>query len=286
MNTTRDDKTEGAQSLQLETKNHVACTGPNTIPVRAGQNYLLSFDYKSLYGRYAGYYLGFDDLAGTSFFKRLDDTGGNWNTVTKAITVPPGAENLKLWVYAYPDSSGIGTGVARYDNFHMAAIPDIQDHFYLVSKPKQTLQPPKKVSVHAINPTRNVIHIEGIRTAFYLETKESYSPHWSLALDNKGALGWWPFSHETAVSSQNHFKVNNFMNGWFVDPGEFCQSGCTRNSDGSYDMTLVMEFTPQRWFYVGAVLSAITLAATIGYFVYDRKHMPVAKDYVLRRKRL
>jgi hypothetical protein len=281
-----DDKTDGTQSLQLETKNHVACTGPNIISVQAGQNYLLSFDYKSLHGRYAAYYLLFDDLQGTSFVKRLDDTDGKWDTVTKSITAPSGAENLKILVYAYPDSSGFSTGTARYDNFHLAAIPDIQNHFYLVSKPEQNLQSPKKVSVKSVNPTRNVIRIEGVRTAFYLETKESYSPHWNLKLDSNNTKSWWPFSHETAVASQDHVKVNNFMNGWFVDPSELCQSGCTHNSDGSYTMTLVMEFTPQRWFYIGAALSATTFIATIGYFIYDRKHAPVNKDYVLKRGRL
>ncbi len=33
--------------------------------------------------------------------------------------------------------------------------------------------------------------------------------------------------------------IDDFENGWFVDPAELCKNnlvGCTRNSDGSYDI--------------------------------------------------
>ncbi len=268
MSTAKNDQTDGTSSLQLEAQNHVACTGPNDIPVQAEQHYLLSFDYKSLNGRFAAYNISFDDEANTSIFQRLDDTPGKWNTLTKNIVAPPGAHNLRILLYAYPDNSGIDTGLTRYDNFRLIATPNIQNRFYLVSEPKKVLQQPKKVSFKTIDPTKSVVHIEGARSAFYLETKESYSPRWSLGLNNG-----------TLVTDKDHIKINNSMNGWLVDPSELCKSSCKQNSDGSYDLTLVMEFAPQRWLYVGAAISTLTLLVIIGYFIYKRKHMSITEKH-------
>lgn len=272
MRTTKDDKSNGTQALQLEAQDHLACTGPNDIPVHADQNYLLGFDYKTLHGRFAAYYVSFDDEANTSFFKRLDETQGDWATVTKNIKVPAGAHNLNLLLYAYPDASGINTGLARYDNFQLTAMPDIQNRFYLLSAPKQVLQQPKKVSFTVTDPTKTTVRIEGARSPFYIETKESYNPRWHLGLDGG-----------ESVADQDHVKINNYMNGWLVDPAKLCQSSCTRNSDGSYDLTLVMEFAPQRWFYVGTAMSTVTLVAIIGYLLYEKRQRLAPKKYVTSR---
>lgn len=268
------DKTNGKQSLQLEATNHVACTGPASIPIEEEQTYLTSFDYKTVDGRFAAYYISFDDEAQTSFFKRLDDTQGEWDTVTKSIVAPAGARSMSILLYAYPDTSGVTTGMARYDNFQLTATPHLQNNFYLVSAPKKDLVAPKKVSYESVDPTKTIIHIKGARTAFYLETKESYSPRWNLSLKD-GAT----------IPEQGHLKINNFMNGWLVDPTTLCNTSCTKNDDGSYDLTLFMEFAPQRWLYIGAAITILTVLATAGYFIYDAKRPHTAKKYVMRRHR-
>jgi hypothetical protein len=268
MSANKTDKTDGSQSLQLEAQNHLACTGPGDMSVQEGQSYLLGFDYKSINGRFAGYYYSFDNDTETSYLKRLKDTKGEWSTETKTITVPAGAKNMKLYLYAYPDSSGLEPGTARYDSFKFTPIPDIQNRFYLLSEPSQSLQQPQKVSYEVKNPTKTIVHIEGVRSPFYLETKESYSPRWNLSMQNT-SKSWWPFNQAASIGEKDHLKINNFMNGWLVDPSKFCESSCQKNSDGSYNMTLVMEFTPQRWFYIGSAISAVTFLAVVGYLIYD-----------------
>lgn len=270
MSANKTDKTDGAQSLQLEAENHLACTGPGDVPVQEGQTYLLNFDYKSIGGRFAGYYYSFDGDTETSYLKRLRDTKGEWSEETKTILVPAGAKHMKLYLYAYPDSSGLEPGTARYDNFKFTAIPDIQNRFYLLSEPSQSLQQPQKVRYEVKNPTKTIIHVEGARSPFYLETKESYSPRWSLSMHNSNANNWLPFNQTATIAENEHLKINNFMNGWLVDPNTFCQSSCQKNSDGSYNMTLVMQFTPQKWFYIGGAISGVTFLMVVGYLIYDR----------------
>ena len=152
-----------------------------------------------------------------------------------------------------------------------------------------------------INPTKKLVKVTGATTPFYLAMSESYHDKWRLELDNarprnawhfseifspkiSGArvhgflASWWPFTRVDAVADEHHFKLNSFLNGWYVDPVELCSTvasdklqvesmGCKQNPDGSYDIAMVIEFSPQRWFYLGLIISGTTLLACLGYLV-------------------
>lgn len=66
------------------------------------------------------------------------------------------------------------------------------------------------------------------------------------------------------IPSKHHFVANGFSNGWIIKPEEVCKvsKNCLVNRDGSYDMEIVIEYRPQRLFYIGLILSIITLFAT------------------------
>ena len=84
---------------------------------------------------------------------------------------------------------------------------------------------------------------------------------------------WSPAAMPNAVPASDHIKWDEFMNGWYVDPAAMCRhtSGCTHNADGSYDMSMIIEFSSQRWFYLGEIISGATLLGVIGYFVYGMR---------------
>jgi hypothetical protein len=69
------------------------------------------------------------------------------------------------------------------------------------------------------------------------------------------------------IPNEHHFKLDGFLNGWYFDTDKYCKEEnlCTKNPDGSYNVEVVLEFTPQRWFYVGLLISGTTLAACVGY---------------------
>jgi hypothetical protein len=71
--------------------------------------------------------------------------------------------------------------------------------------------------------------------------------------------------------NSNHSIVNGYANSWNLNVEKICLENkkCVKNSDGSYDMELVIEFWPQRLFYLGAIISLTTLLGSIGYLIYD-----------------
>jgi len=73
------------------------------------------------------------------------------------------------------------------------------------------------------------------------------------------------------IPEENHFIANGYANGWLINAEELCQSGewCVKHPDGTYDMELIIEFWPQRLFYLGASISLATLALCVGYLVWS-----------------
>ncbi len=273
-----EEKTDGRQSLQLSAARHTACVGiRQNKAAQAEKTYALSFDYKSSGANMAGYNVSFGENA-SPINERLAEQGDDWHAFSSIIKVPNNATELKLTIYAYPNEVAKKTAVVSYDNFKFIEIPAIQDSFYIISPPSQPLSPPDNIKYTNIDPTKKYIELRSAKEPFYLAMKDSFHPKWQLSLfdDNKGLANSMAFSTDGIVESKNHFQLNNTINGWYVDPAELCKennAGCKKNSDGSYDIELMAEFTPQRWFYLGAVISGVTFIVCLIYLFYDwRKH--------------
>ena len=296
MSLNTQEKTDGNQSIQLEATRHIACTSIRTA-VASSSTYMLSFDYQSPNAKIASYYVGYNDPAKTSTKEDLKVESASWHSFSKIIEVPSGATTLSLYLYA--KSTDRKTNIInRYDNVQLIEVPDLRDAFYLVSEPiGPPLVEPRSVSFDLVNPTKKLVHIKGATAAFFLAMSESYHDQWQLQLNNEkvhGFLeGWWPFAKPDRVGDEYHYKLNGFLNGWYVDTAELCagsreevlgtseiQTACTQNADGSYDIEFVIEFWPQRWFYLGLLISGTTLLGCLGYLGYEGVRRLRRKQYV------
>ena len=99
------------------------------------------------------------------------------------------------------------------------------------------------------------------------------------------------------IAQDNHLLVNGYANSWYINPSQVCEGAdnalntdnadrkntdkadeksadkadiCDSNADGSYDMELIVEFWPQRLFYIGLFISGITLVGCLGYLTISR----------------
>jgi hypothetical protein len=66
--------------------------------------------------------------------------------------------------------------------------------------------------------------------------------------------------------------ANGYANSWIINTEEICgaeNSKCVQNPDGTYDFEMVVEFWPQRLFYLGLFISGATLFGCVGYLSYD-----------------
>jgi len=70
-------------------------------------------------------------------------------------------------------------------------------------------------------------------------------------------------------NNKNHLMVNGYANSWVLNTESLCSSPnyCKKNSDGSYDFEIVIEFEPQQLFYVGYTISGFALFGCLVYLV-------------------
>lgn len=270
------DHSVGRQSLELTAKRHIACTGPPAVKVQEGHVYLLSFDYQSPNSTSASYSVSFNDSDDTLINnKNIAISDQKWHTLNQTFTVPFGATQAYITFDADAADPPTTTIINRYDNFRLVEIPNVAGQYYITSGGGQTLKAPSKITYTLVNPTKKLIRITDATTPFYLAMSEAYHPQWRLELANSksqgGLASWIPWVKPDAIPSKDHFDLDDFLNGWYVDPAALCRdhpAGCTINANGSYNLQLIAEFAPQRWFYVGLVISVTTLLACIGYLFW------------------
>jgi len=72
------------------------------------------------------------------------------------------------------------------------------------------------------------------------------------------------------IVNNTHSVANGFANSWILDIDEMCvmNNGCIKNTDGTYDFQLVVEFWPQRLYYIGLFVSGTTLLVLVIYLMY------------------
>ncbi|MBF0554271.1 MAG: hypothetical protein HQK96_06870 [Nitrospirae bacterium] len=83
-----------------------------------------------------------------------------------------------------------------------------------------------------------------------------------------------------------HWQANGFANSWWVDLGlvrklhqaTIKEEGFYKqNEDGSIDFEIVVEFWPQRLFYIGVFISIVTLVVCIIYLLYNWRKEQLCK---------
>jgi len=170
----------------------------------------------------------------------------------------------------------------------------------------ETIQAPQ-LEYKQINPTKYIVNVHQASQSFPLIFSESFHPGWKIYVqpeladegtgkfvsdNNQGTIQNENLSnghfYETwfkkPIDDNNHLMVNGYANFWWIDVEEVCgrsfdfaqdDTFCVKNSDGSYDFSVIIEFEPQKYFYLGLGISGITLLSCIGYlgwyFVRSRK---------------
>jgi len=256
-----EGRSEGTKSIQLEAARHIAATAQNGIPVNPGSSYLISIDYQSPNGGNGEYVVSFNP-GGTLTKETLTMSDTKWHTTSTLIRPPEGTTSLNLALLCSPKAEGQRT-IVRYDNVKLEETPDFFDWYYLVSAPGKPLKSPRKVEFESVNPTRKVVHVKSASTSFFLSMSESYHTCWRATVISKGKGSY-------LIPEREHLKLDEVSNAWFVNLPKLKDNGLARgNADGTYDLDLVIEFTPQRYTNIGFAISLIAFLGAIAYLVID-----------------
>ncbi len=264
----------GEDVVKLASQSHIACTTTD-LPMLAGAHYILSFHYQATSTSAAGYYIKFNNSSQTVITEHLAaKSPATSNAANIHFIAPLGATVATVYLYAF-EPADVSKNVATYSHIQLTRVPDVEGKFYLVSPSSVATAAPQNLSFSTPNPVTRRITITKATKPFYLTMSENYSSNWRLEIRNaktKGFGSWWPWTHPDAIPASDHFDLNGFENGWYVDINALCvrQKLCTQNPDGSYNLEMTAEFAPQRWFYIGLAISVLTLAGYVCYRMLKR----------------
>ena len=76
-----------------------------------------------------------------------------------------------------------------------------------------------------------------------------------------------------SVGDSSHFLANGYANAWLLDVSELCSSmnNCILNADGTYDFKLKIRYATQRLFYLGVLLTLLSILISIAYIFLPSK---------------
>jgi len=181
--------------------------------------------------------------------------------------------NIREWYISELDSIewlekiDIGTkDLVVYEN------ENFRPHIYMTKERETIYQelPYEKVDFEQKNPSEYKVHLKNVSGSFYLNFSESYHPGWGVKIGN---FNWFSAILEKNyfLKDETHFKNNAGLNYFYIDLSSISNNNCTKNRDGSYNVDLTLYFKPQSYFYLGLIISGITLIGITGYLVYDFK---------------
>ncbi|MBI3366456.1 hypothetical protein HY041_02415, partial [Candidatus Roizmanbacteria bacterium] len=125
-----------------------------------------------------------------------------------------------------------------------------------------------------VNPTKYKVRIKQAIKPFYLIFSESFDNNWKLyinnsnlddtikdskhlsALFNQNIFETWG---KTPINDKNHMKANGYANAWFIQPD---------NRQNNHEYEVIVEYKPQQYFYLGLIISIITLIGSSVYIFY------------------
>lgn len=174
----------------------------------------------------------------------------------------------------------------------------------------------KSLTFKQINPTKYLVSIKGIKGSNVLRFNEAYHVGWKLYGDHNLELRGQKIEHplstttevlddyqfmqgedinylwQEPVFSQKHKETESDLNEWVLDVSTIKKTlpknSYRINRDGSIDVDLIIYFKPQSYFYLGLIVSVITLLGCIGYLVWDwrkdrkqvasQAHTPISPD--------
>lgn len=121
---------------------------------------------------------------------------------------------------------------------------------------------------------KTITHWRGEDNAKHLNYTEKYTVDF-ISKNNHGTIqndnllsgtfneNWF----KKSIGAENsHLTANGYANSWLLDVDSLCNihnSLCRHNADDTYDMEVIMEFWPERLYYLGILISAITLIISL-----------------------
>lgn len=155
-----------------------------------------------------------------------------------------------------------------------------------INKEVWTTREVPKIAFRKINPTRYEVEVEEAKKPYTLVFSESFNKGWKAYIQTSNIQhqagdeiagyfngeikegvptdNFWPKSilgnwDDKPIPEDRHILANGYANSWHITP---------EDSGGRENYKLIIEFWPQRLFYMGMAVSALSFMGCLGYLAW------------------
>ena len=180
----------------------------------------------------------------------------DWQEYSAIIKIPENATKIRVVLNAgWVLNKSRGEAITWFDDIWVIPLEEAPklDVIWLYStETNQTIdqlfevkeKPAKVLNYTKINPTLWKVKVNATKP-FMLSFAEAYDPLWEARIYKDGRL----------VEKVRSIPLYSVINGFWID-----KTG---------ELEIVIRYTPQDWFEIGLIISAITFVSCIGYLFYD-----------------
>ena len=134
------------------------------------------------------------------------------------------------------------------------------------------IESPPQVQFQKLNPTRYSVSLSNMTSPFILFFNQNFNSKWQLISPGHSKLSSiinliYP-PKKSLINNNQHLIANGYANAWFVDPESICQLTICTQTNNKLDTQIIIEFWPQKTFYLSLILSSIF--TTTGIFLLPR----------------
>ena len=245
--------------------------------------YKVRFDYQTLNN--ANFFIKENNNKGIAQ-TNLSSTGEKFEHFEMYFKSSSGATNAAIHLSAPKDNNPD----IKYKNVQIQRI--LQPSLILESiKPQASISKPQtpKITFVKINPTKYKVKVEGAKEPYNLVFSESFHQGWKAYVsDQQSAISNQQYGEVVAsyfdgeikegthknifldrntfetggkksIPEERHLLVNGYANSWYITP---------EDTNGRQDYEIIIEFGPQRSFYIGLFISGLTLMGCLGYLIF------------------
>jgi len=113
-----------------------------------------------------------------------------------------------------------------------------------------------RMSFKKVSPVKYVVEVElNNASSFFLVLSTFYHQGWKIY---SGDVNWLEALCKNPISEDTHFIVNGYANAWYINATNISQK----------TLTLTIFFYPQIFFYIGLIISSLTIIILTIYFIH------------------
>jgi len=120
-----------------------------------------------------------------------------------------------------------------------------------------------RVEFRKINPTLYEVEVKGAQGPFTLVFLEAFNPNWRAYIDDgrfsRGIFTAW---FKKPLDPKRQFLINGYANAWYIAPEDI---------NNQKNFKIIIEFWPQKWFYVGVPLTLFTFLSLFLYLILTKR---------------